>query len=194
MRYSPSHKDKVRNRIILQAARQFRRLGYAGVSIDRLMAKAGLTRGGFYGYFRSKAALFASVIRSQHEFVDRLRRRTGSNDLALRREAAQVARDYVSIEHRRGVLKGCGFASLAMETARSPAVSKRAYAEALRELIGEFQRGLDDTSALDERAVAVVCMSVGALLLANASDTDTELADRISTVAQQKIDEILLAR
>lgn len=120
MRYPKEHKARVRQKIVVEAARQFRRFGYAGVSIDALMAKAGLTRGGFYGYFKSKAALFADVIRSQHEFIERLRARHGKDDAEIVAGAVEIASDYVSPEYRRGVIKGCGIASLAMETCRSP--------------------------------------------------------------------------
>lgn len=191
MRYSKQHKAKVRARIIAEAGRRFRRFGYAGVSIDSLMARAGLTRGGFYRHFKSKASLFAEVIRSQHEYVDRLRGRKGSSDAELRDEAIEIASHYVSPTYRRGVIKGCGIASLAMETCRSPAPVRRAYAASLRELIEEFSRGLPDSETLDDRAVETVILSVGALLLANASDGDDELSGRVSAVAQRAIERAL---
>ena len=192
MRYTAEHKESVREKIILQAARQFRQSGYNGVSIDTVMAKAGLTRGGFYSYFKSKADLFAAVIRSQHEFLDRLKARTAENRKSLVTEGAKIASDYVSKEHRKGVIKGCGIASLAMDTWRSPQASKRAYAGAVRDLIGEFERGLPASEPLDQRAVEAVILSVGALLLANATDADEALADRISTTAQAAIKRSLI--
>lgn len=191
MRYPKEHKARVREKIVVEAARQFRRFGYAGVSIDALMAKAGLTRGGFYGYFRSKAALFADVIRSQHEFVERLRGRTADTEAELVDGAVRIASDYVSPTYRRGVIKGCGIAALAMETCRSPVQAKRAYASSVRDLIEEFQRGLPGAEPLDRRAIEAILLSVGGLLLANASDPDTELADRISAVAQAAIADAL---
>ena len=54
MRYSAEHKQRTRERILTQAARLFRRDGYQGVGIDSIMTGARLTRGGFYGHFRSK--------------------------------------------------------------------------------------------------------------------------------------------
>jgi len=191
MRYSAQHKSKMRERIIAEAGRQFRRFGYTGVSIDSLMARAGLTRGGFYGYFKSKAALFAEVIRSQHEYIDRLRGRRGTSVAELRDEAIEIAGHYVNPAYRRGVIKGCSIASLAMESCRSPAPVRRAYAASLTDLIEEFSRGLPDAETLDERAVETVIVSVGALLLANAADVDEALSDQISAVAQRAIERAL---
>ena len=48
MRYPEGHKASTRERIVATAARLFRVHGFAAVGIDRLMAAAGLTRGGFY--------------------------------------------------------------------------------------------------------------------------------------------------
>ncbi|WP_425607352.1 TetR/AcrR family transcriptional regulator [Roseibium sediminicola] len=42
----------------------FNELGYTNVTIDRLMQEAGLTRGGFYAHFSSKAELFVEVVRA----------------------------------------------------------------------------------------------------------------------------------
>ena len=40
MRYPPGHKERTRTRILDSAARLFRKHGYRGVSIDRIMAAA----------------------------------------------------------------------------------------------------------------------------------------------------------
>jgi TetR/AcrR family transcriptional repressor of nem operon len=48
MPYTTTHKAKTREKVIESAWRLFNRHGFAGVSIDEIMADAGLTRGGFY--------------------------------------------------------------------------------------------------------------------------------------------------
>ncbi len=77
MRYAPEHKARTRERILREAGRLFRRHGYQGVGIDRIMTRARLTRGGFYGHFPSKAALFAAVVDQGTDFVRRLREARG---------------------------------------------------------------------------------------------------------------------
>jgi TetR/AcrR family transcriptional regulator, transcriptional repressor for nem operon len=54
MRYAKGHKDHSRERILKAAARKFRRQGIAATGMTGIMAKAGLTNGGFYSHFRSK--------------------------------------------------------------------------------------------------------------------------------------------
>jgi Bacterial regulatory proteins, tetR family len=45
---APEHKEQTHARIVDCARRMFNRHGFEAVSIDQIMASAGLTRGGFY--------------------------------------------------------------------------------------------------------------------------------------------------
>ena len=200
MRYPPEHKEATRRRIIQRAARLFRQRGYAGVSIDTLMNDAGLTRGGFYSYFKNKADLFACAVEFEPEFTQRLQEREATDKRGLRDEGIAIAQNYVSKAYRKQVLKGCAMASLAMETSRAPAQAQRRYAAVIRDLVAEFSRGLKDSDrsaasgeaeTLDDRALQAITTAIGGLLLANATAADTELADRISEAAQAQIAEVL---
>src|SRR5262249_57333866 len=62
MPYRPEHGAKTRARILHGARTLFNRRGFDGVSIDELMASAGLTRGAFYSYFQSKSQLYAEAV------------------------------------------------------------------------------------------------------------------------------------
>ena len=62
MPYPAGHRDEVRNQIIGSARKLFNRSGFDNVSVDQIMADAGLTRGGFYAYFKSKSDLYAEVL------------------------------------------------------------------------------------------------------------------------------------
>lgn len=50
-------KSRTRQRILDAAARLFASQGYEATSIEAVMGACGLTRGGFYAHFRSKAEL-----------------------------------------------------------------------------------------------------------------------------------------
>src|SRR5579859_3597342 len=64
MPYSAEHKARTRERIVLAARQLFNRHGFDSVSIDQIMARAKLTRGGFYHHFASKHALYAEAVAS----------------------------------------------------------------------------------------------------------------------------------
>jgi TetR/AcrR family transcriptional repressor of nem operon len=59
---TPPRREQIRQKIIQSAALLFNRHGFTAVSIDDIMAGAGLTRGGFYSYFGSKSELYAEAI------------------------------------------------------------------------------------------------------------------------------------
>jgi AcrR family transcriptional regulator len=60
--YPASHRPEIRARIVQSARRLFNRHGFDSVSINRIMAGAGLTHGGFYSYFKSKNELYTEVL------------------------------------------------------------------------------------------------------------------------------------
>jgi AcrR family transcriptional regulator len=51
MPYPEGHRTEVRKKIVQSARRLFNRHGFNGVSLQQIMAGAGLTHGGFYSYF-----------------------------------------------------------------------------------------------------------------------------------------------
>src|SRR5215475_9034140 len=61
LRQSREVAAKTRGKIIKVAAGQFRKYGIGGVGVADVMAKAGLTHGGFYKHFASKDALAAEA-------------------------------------------------------------------------------------------------------------------------------------
>jgi len=183
MRYPPQHKARVRARILDAAGRLFRRRGYDAVAIDDVMAAARLTRGGFYGHFRSKRALFAEALGQEHGFVRLLRGRRGRTREALAAEAHRIVADYLHPDHRAEVGQGCYLAALGVEVARGARPARQAYEAAVRELAAELSRGLDDARPLDPRALASIALCIGGLTVARAVDDDA-LATAILRAAE----------
>ncbi len=62
MPYPFGHRNKVREKIVRSARKLFNRRGFENVSVNQIMAEAGLTREGFYSYFKSKSSLYAEVL------------------------------------------------------------------------------------------------------------------------------------
>ena len=189
MRYKPEHKERTRARIVTQAGRLFRRHGYEGVGVDAIMSAAQLTRGGFYGYFRSKAALFAAVLRGEHDFITRMRARPGSTPRELRREAMEVVDGYLHPDNRERVGRGCHMAALSIDVARGGADARRAYTEKVRDLAREFARGLDrpaEPPELDPRALASMALCVGGLVISRAL-ADDDLAEALSGACREAV-------
>ena len=114
MPYPAGHRERVRERIVDSARRLFNRNGFDGVSVDAIMADAGLTRGAFYSYFDGKSDLYAEVLgcfftdphfRSRWEGVE--------VDLASAEAGPQIVLAYLSRRHfeKRGGLVSHGGAA-----------------------------------------------------------------------------------
>src|SRR5215472_18144550 len=62
MGHSQAEKAESRERILAAASAQIRTQGLESLSVGKLMADAGLTHGGFYGHFASRADLLAQAL------------------------------------------------------------------------------------------------------------------------------------
>jgi AcrR family transcriptional regulator len=188
MRYRPDHKARTRERILREAGRLFRRHGYRGVGIDRIMAAAELTRGGFYAHFPSKGALFAAVVDRGTDFVRRLREARGDEPAETADGACEVVSAYLDPANREKVARGCTLATLTQEVARSGPAAKRAYAHRVRELSEELEAHLPaDLPELvrRERALAAVTLCVGGIAVAR-SVGDEELCHEVLRTARDR--------
>ena len=87
MPYSSKHKHQTRARIVSAARGLFNRRGFAEVSIDDIMAAAGLTRGGFYNHFGAKDDLLAEILLGFTEEQENM-----NGGTAIRRQPTTAAR------------------------------------------------------------------------------------------------------
>ncbi len=196
MRYSSEHKTKTRARILDQAGLLFRRKGYSNVGIDEIMGAAKLTRGGFYGYFKSKAALFTEIVRDEAGLGRMMRRRKGATPAALHSEAAETLTGYLDPQNANVIAKECTLASLPSDVARAGVkTAKTAYTDKILELAHEFDRTRSGrTPAPDAppspEALAAVILSVGGFSIARAMNDDT-LSHALLAAARDKALDLL---
>jgi TetR/AcrR family transcriptional repressor of nem operon len=166
----PHYRDQVRQRIVQSAAQLFNRHGFSAVSIDDIMAGAGLTRGGFYSYFQSKSELYAEAI---NRFVNEKRSGAHANGKAADR-AAQIVRDYLSLQHF-----DCPLIGLPNDVSRNDQSVRVAQETALRMMIEMFEQGMaPDAESPRQRALALTSLCVGGMVLARAIE-DRSLADEL---------------
>lgn len=179
-RYGPEHKEATRRRMIETAGRRLKSDGIDGSGIATLVADAGLTNGAFYGHFRSKDDLVASVVARQLE--DQVAR---VNALPAGVESVVAfLSEYLSPTHRDDSAGGCPSAALLDEIGRCDDTTKQAYTEGARSMIQAIARHLDDGDAqlANERAIGLFTLLVGSLQLARAV-SDRELSAQVLTAA-----------
>ena len=168
MPYSKAHKARTRARIVEAARRLFNRHGYDAVSIDRLMAEAGLTRGGFYAHFANKEEAFAAAALS---FLDgrgaAWRESAGVDPAAGQAVMAQrMVRSYLSREHLDDVEGHCPLIAYATDVARAGPPVRESYRSLLEAMVGLFEANLDQAGDRRERALALAALCVGGMILA----------------------------
>ena len=169
MAYPKGHRDRTRMQIIDSARRLFNRNGFENVSIDAIMADAGLTRGAFYSYFRSKSDLYVEALRCF--FTDpnwKNRWRGAKFNVNSPHMAAQIVRAYLSRQHYDDVENSCPMVALPCDVARSrsPAV-KLAFESVFKAMVAALEREIAGRPReRREAAMAVAALCIGGMVVA----------------------------
>ena len=190
MAHNPQHKERIRQRILFEAAAAIRAEGPGEIGVAAIMAKAGLTHGGFYAYFRSKDDLLAQAITEIFDeryawFLNLTERYQPEDSLVKLIDA------YLAPSHRDGLEQGCalpalgGYVPRLSETCRARFAEGRARWQAA---IAAMLTRLGRESAQELAASAVATMA-GAVMLARTipdeAASDALLHTARSTVKQQ---------
>src|SRR5580698_10847373 len=177
---------ETRERIIEAASGLFRAKGFGGIGVADIMKAADLTHGGFYGHFASKDDLVGEASR-------RIMARAAANWTKLVEAApdnpyAALLEHYLSPRHRDDPGKGCAFAALGNDAARSGKTVRKAFAEGLAPLIDILAQSIPGKSKAARRRKAVAAMAtlVGALTMARAVE-GTPLSDEMLEAAHREL-------
>jgi TetR/AcrR family transcriptional repressor of nem operon len=165
-----SRKQVAANRqTILEAAGHlFRARGFEAVTVADVMKVAGLTHGGFYGYFKSKDDLIAETL--AHVSAQ------GPAEIDL----ARYAESYLSKRHCQDLAGGCPTAALGCETTRQTPEARAAMTKGLRQHIERLSRSAKGKTAAAKRRAAIGSWAamVGAMIMARFSD-DPKLSEEL---------------
>src|ERR1700728_3432989 len=170
MAYPAGHRDEVKAKIVGSARRLFNRNGFDGLSVDRIMAGAGLTRGGFYSYFESKSDLYAEVLGCF--FTDPEWKNCWEGvevDLSSMDGGPQVVRAYLSRRHFEDVENSCPMVALPTDVTRSGKSAKRAFETVFSAMVSVLERSLKQSRRTRcTRAQAIAALCVGGMVVARA--------------------------
>jgi TetR/AcrR family transcriptional repressor of nem operon len=173
MRYEKGHKEATRQKIVEVAAAEFRRNGIEGIGVADLMAKAGLTHGGFYSHFKSKEELVQAAM---EEAAKKSRFRKIAEEGGSLEE---LIRTYLRPELRDTPERGCAIAALVSEIGRHSLDTRKGLTASVERLLGFIEQRLPEGKA-DRRKTAIGIFStmMGALQLAR-TVSDKKLSDKI---------------
>ena len=181
MPYSAEHKRKTRAKIIETARILFNKHGFQVVTIDMVMTKAGLTRGGFYNHFKNKEELFSEAVDS---FLmgrgAKWREDAGIDMTDLKPEMAQHMIDaYLSRKHLGDLDGQCPMIALPSDVARGDTATQESFQRLLEAMVWLFETNMQPQSGetrQDAQALAALC--VGGMVLAKALP-DSDLAESV---------------
>jgi TetR/AcrR family transcriptional repressor of nem operon len=173
MRYDGDHKQKTRERVLKEAAKAIRAEGPHRIAVAGVMAKAGLTHGGFYAHFTSKDDLVAAAIDTMFgEAKSRFGRETAGarGPSSPKDRLIRYVDFYLSQGHRDSRTTGCPLPALAADLPRLAPASRERYGEGVAALTALIANALSDLGRADPQALARSALAemVGALSLSRA--------------------------
>jgi AcrR family transcriptional regulator len=178
--YPAGHREQVRKRILESARRLFNKYGFQGVSVDAIMAGAGLTRGGFYSYFANKSELYVEAMGCFFTDPNWKSRWEGVQvDLAAADAGPQIVRAYLSLRHLEDVENSCPMVALPCDVARSDDRVKEAFENVFKAMAALLKKDIRNRAfAAEDSALAISALCVGGMVVARALN-DRNLSDSL---------------
>jgi TetR/AcrR family transcriptional repressor of nem operon len=176
--------------VLTEAARELRAQGPHQIGVAAVMAKAGLTQGGFYAHFASKDDLVAQTI--DHMFGESAARWARETEGRSAKEGLAAYVDfYLSQAHRDTRGAGCPLPFLSSDLPRLTEEARRRFAAGVARLRERLAEQLRELGREDPQADASSMLSelVGALSLARAEpepDASDAILDRSKAAVKRR--------
>ena len=181
---------ETKRRLVDAGVKLMRAQGYNATTVDDICAAAGVTKGGFFHYFKSKEEIAkAAVTRFHHGQA------ADFQDAPFRKLADPLDRVFGRLDFLkestggdRRLTKGCLIGMLAQELSLTNPELRRACGDMFSRIINNFETDLAEAKAahapkagFDPKAVAMLYVSVvqGSLMLAKASGSNDIFMENI---------------
>jgi TetR/AcrR family transcriptional regulator, transcriptional repressor for nem operon len=188
MPYAIEHKARTRAKIVESARILFNHHGFEQVSIDDIMKRAGLTRGGFYNHFASKDELYAETVRS---FITcnpfDLGQAASTAAEPPPHELARILVDlYLSDATLADVDRHCPLIALPSDVARAGLKPRAAYTALVESMRQVFVAAFPTSDAdAARKALLIVGLCVGGMVIARTTD-DPQLRNTLRAAAREE--------
>lgn len=178
-------KEESQARILASAGQGFRSRGYGGLGVDELARQAGVTSGGFYAHFRSKAAAFRAAV---GQGLDELRAGIAQFRAAEGADWRDRFVDFYLGARRRAELgESCALQSLAGDVARADPDARLLFEDKLRQVLDVLTDAAPDAPSRAigrQDSIALLALLSGAVSMARAVN-DPSLQEEIADAARQ---------
>ena len=187
MRLSKQQTAENKARVLDAALGLFAERGFSGVAVSELMAEAGLTHGGFYNHFGSKAELEAETTALAFERAVHAIGRVAAKPAGPERHAALklYVERYLSEKARDARGARCPMVAFSTDVSRESAEVQASYARGVAAYLDTLAGALDSTR---DQAMALLAELVGALTLARSvAGSDLTLSNAVLAAARTRI-------
>ena len=187
MRLSREQTADNKARVLDAALSLFAERGFAGVAVSELMAEAGLTHGGFYNHFASKAALEAEACALAFDRALGPVGRVAARPAGAERRAALklYVERYLSERARDARGARCPMVAFAADVSRESAQVQARYAQGVAAYVEILATAIEGDRA---QAMALLAELVGGLSLSRSiAPSDRGLANAVLTAAREKV-------
>ncbi|ROM70826.1 hypothetical protein BK653_02780 [Pseudomonas brassicacearum] len=169
MKKSKSETAKTRRRIVEVAAEAFKCNGIHATKVSEIMARVGLTHGGFYRHFSSKEELVAEACAaSMNAIVDSAEAAIGGGNEAFLKHLE----NFLSDEYHEECPGGCPLVAIGSELARADMDTRRAVSQGFQELIDVIATRIHPDGGITARDNATFTLSsmIGAVTMSRIID------------------------
>jgi len=184
MRISVEEKQKLRERILIEAIPFLKKTGGQATPVDEIMKHVGLTSGALYSHFKSKEDFFVQVLLK--ELDEQCERHRKSIVKYGAKAFPRFIEIYLDEKHIQGVGQGCAFVSLGADMHRQKAAIRGLYEEKIETLFAMIAEGIPSGSKEERLAKVRFAFSsmVGALTFARtfkSAETAREILNATKT-------------
>lgn len=175
MRYSPTHKEETRARLLKTTGSLVKEKGFAATGVDSLMAAAELTSGAFYSHFRSKSDLLEAIVENEFQRSIEL-----FSNKSLE-QGIEAIEGYLSSAHVAHPESGCLVPSLAPEIARASESTQHKFEQGVVELKNQIEILTKD----DAKAWSILVQLIGAVMVARGIPSEQTRSTLLKAVDRQ---------
>lgn len=185
MPYTQTHKNNTREKILDSSFKLFAINGFQGVTIDDVMSSCGLTRGGFYAHFKSKAELYREALkfRACSTKLAGLK----PEDITSKQWLSLLLNNYLSLDHVKGERSlACPLAFLATDINMQDNEIKTAYAEVyfgMNTAILDYASNYCDCDKQD--VLSVTAMMIGAVAIARTLENQNSIESLLAACRRE---------
>ena len=190
MKTKTGDKANLKEKILKDSTKAFKKMGRSGAPVDQIMKGIGLTSGALYSHFKGKADLFHSVVLFDlNELVIRFEK-----EIFLDKEVGlkNIVNGYLSEKHINNPEYSCLFITLGSDLYRGSEKEKVKYESKIKELFDVLGEGFKSGTKAERKnkGQLIFSMMVGSMTLARSINFD-KFSIEILNNSRKKIIEMI---